>query len=87
MPLTAGPMLRPRKLAVITSYTNEQANSSNIEQFVRVAIGEASALALDARMFSAVADDGAGPAGILNGLLRRRFTSALRFGLHPVRHR
>src|SRR5262249_56873250 len=45
--------LRPRKLSVIMAYTREQAESSNIENIVRATLGEATGLALDAKMFSA----------------------------------
>jgi hypothetical protein len=66
--ITGGPILAPRKLAVITPYTREMAESSNLEAIARALISEATALALDAALFSTAADDGAHPAGILNGV-------------------
>jgi hypothetical protein len=64
----AGPTLTPHKLLSITTFTGEQARSSNIEAFVRAALSEALALALDLKMFSADAATAAAPAGLLNGL-------------------
>ena len=46
-------ILRPRKLSVITAYSREQAESSNLENIVRATLTEAAGLALDAKMFSA----------------------------------
>jgi hypothetical protein len=46
-------ILRPRKLQVISVYTREMVESSNIEAIVRQTLGEATGLALDAQMFSA----------------------------------
>jgi hypothetical protein len=60
-----GPILVPNKLAVLTAFTREQAESSNIEALVKVAISESTGLALDAKMFSADAPTVAGPAGLL----------------------
>jgi hypothetical protein len=65
--MTAGPTLTPHKLVVLTSYTREMAEQSNIEAVSRALISEASALALDKAMFSNVADDGVTPGGLLNG--------------------
>jgi len=65
---TQGAVLRPRKLVVIVIFTEEMAASSNIEAVSRALLTEASGLALDAAIFSASADDGAHPAGILNGI-------------------
>ncbi|HMF28128.1 MAG TPA: hypothetical protein VKE42_05110, partial [Candidatus Cybelea sp.] len=65
--ITAGPQLQPRKLIVLTSYSREMTESSNIEAVSRALISEATALALDAAMFSSNAANGA-PAGILNGI-------------------
>ena len=61
--------LVPKKLAVLTSYTREQSESSNIEGLVKVAIGEATGLALDAKIFSADAASAAAPAGLLNSVV------------------
>jgi hypothetical protein len=66
--MTAGPTLTPRKLMVITSYTDEMIQSSNIEAVSRALISEATALKLDATLFGTQADDGTTPAGILNGI-------------------
>jgi Phage capsid family len=66
-PLTsaAGPTLRPKKIAVLSAYTREMAESSSIEQFVRVTLSEAAAAALDKKMFSADLETTAAPAGLL----------------------
>lgn len=60
-------ILRPRKLEVIYAYTREQIESSNIEAIVRQTIGEATGLALDAKMFSADAASASAPAGLFAG--------------------
>jgi hypothetical protein len=60
--------LTPHKLAVVTSYTNEMASSSNIEALVRSMLSEASAIELDRALFGAQADDGVTPGGLLHGL-------------------
>jgi hypothetical protein len=60
--------LKPHKFAVITSYTNEIASSSNVEQVVRSMLSEASAIELDRALFSATADDGVTPGGLLHGV-------------------
>ena len=65
--LTAGPQLVPRKLAVISAYTREMVEVSAIEAFTRMAITEAAAAQLDARMFSITPADASGPGGILIG--------------------
>jgi len=61
-------VLSPRKLAVLTTFTREVAESSNVEAVARVAISESTALALDAAMFSTDPDDGIKPAGLLHGV-------------------
>jgi hypothetical protein len=61
-------VLEPRKLAVITVFTREMAESSNIEAVVRQTLSEASGLALDAAMFSNAPGDDTRPAGLLNGV-------------------
>jgi hypothetical protein len=66
--LFAGPTLTPKKVACIATFTGEQAKSSNIEAFVRAALSEMLALALDLKMFSSDAATAAAPAGILNGV-------------------
>jgi hypothetical protein len=66
--LVTGAILVPKKLAVLTSYTRESAESSNLEELVRVTISESTGLALDQKMFSADAASAAAPAGLLNGV-------------------
>jgi len=63
--VTAGAVLEPRKLGVISVFTTEIAASSNVEDFSRAVISESAALALDAAMFSTNVDDGAHPAGLM----------------------
>jgi hypothetical protein len=45
-------ILRPRKLQVLTTYSRELAEHTNIEAIVRQTLGEATGLALDLQMFS-----------------------------------
>jgi hypothetical protein len=61
-------ILRPRKLSVIYSYTQEMVESSNIENIVRQTLGEAAGLALDVKMFSADPASASAPAGLFNGV-------------------
>src|SRR5262249_38243555 len=63
--ITQGAVLEPRKLAVIAAMTSEVAMSSNVEAVTRALLSESAGLALDAAMFSANADDGAHPPGLL----------------------
>lgn len=65
--VAAGPTLKPHKILVITTFTREQAESSNIEQFVRLALSEAAAAAIDTKLLSADAETSASPGGILAG--------------------
>jgi hypothetical protein len=60
--------LRPHKLASITTYTNELARASNIEEVVRGLISEDVSLQLDATLFSASAETAVNPGGILAGV-------------------
>ena len=60
-------ILRPRRLSVISVFTREMVESSNIEAIVRQTLGEATGLALDAKMFSADADSASAPAGLFAG--------------------
>jgi hypothetical protein len=62
----AGVTLWPRKLMVITAYTREMAQSSNLEVVARSLIGEGTALALDKALLGTQADDGTTPVGILH---------------------
>jgi hypothetical protein len=57
-----------RKLAVITTWTEELARASNIDEVARSLIGEAAAQAFDAALLGSQADNGAIPQGILNGV-------------------
>src|SRR6516225_6302021 len=61
----ADTVLRPRKLAVITTYSQQLAESSNIEEIVRATNSEAAGLALDLAMLSNSAGDATKPAGLL----------------------
>jgi len=61
-------ILRPRRLGVISVYTREMAESSNIEAVVRQTLGEATGLALDAKLFSADAASANAPAGLFAGV-------------------
>jgi hypothetical protein len=61
-------ILRPHKLATITTYTQELARASNIEEVVRSLISENVALQLDATLFSTAAETAINPGGILAGV-------------------
>src|SRR5262249_26954163 len=61
-------ILRPRKLQVVTTYSRELAEHSNIEAVVRQTLGEATGLALDLQMLSADAGDGSKPPGMFAGV-------------------
>jgi hypothetical protein len=65
---TSGVVLSPRKLAVIVTFSREQAESSAIEVIARAMISEAVGLALDATMFGNAAGDATKPPGLLNGV-------------------
>jgi hypothetical protein len=65
--ITAGPVLLPHKLIVITSYSAEMIRQSNIEAVSRALLTESMALALDTAIFG-TAPAGNAPAGILNGV-------------------
>jgi hypothetical protein len=68
-PTAAGVVLQPHKLNVITSFTREMAELSNIETFVRSLLSESVALAVDKALFSNTqADDGITPGGLLYGV-------------------
>ena len=66
----AGPTLLPHKLGVITTYTNEilQHSIPDIESVVRVVLGEALGLTLDAYLFDANAGSSVRPAGLRYGI-------------------
>jgi len=61
-------ILRPRKLQVLTTYTQELAEHSNIEAVVRQTLSEATGLALDLQMFSSNAGDSTKPPGLFAGV-------------------
>src|SRR5262249_54550782 len=61
-------ILRPRKLAVLTTYSRELAEHSNIEEVVRATLSEAAGLALDLAMFSNFAGDATRPPGLFVGV-------------------
>jgi hypothetical protein len=63
-----GPTLRPHKLTVIATFTNEMSEASNIEMILRALMAEAAGPAIDAAIFSAVAASPQKSAGLLNGL-------------------
>src|SRR5262249_45105092 len=66
--IIAGAKLVPRELSTIAVFTREMSESSLIEDVVRQTTSEAAGLALDAAMFSNLADDGAHPQGLLFGV-------------------
>jgi hypothetical protein len=66
--VTAGAVIEPRKLAVISTFSSELAASSNVEEFTRTVVSESMGLALDAAMFSNAVDDGAHPAGLFHNV-------------------
>src|SRR5262249_37754032 len=61
-------VLRPRKLQVLTTYSRELAEHSNIEAVVRQTLGEATGLALDLQMLSADPGDSSKPPGLFAGV-------------------
>jgi hypothetical protein len=66
--VTAGATIAPRKMGVITAFTREVAESSNVEMVARTTISEAAAQVLDQTMFDANPGDATRPAGLLNGV-------------------
>jgi hypothetical protein len=60
-------ILRPRKLEVLTTYSRELAEHSNIEEIVRATLSEGTGLALDLAMFSTFAGDATRPPGLFVG--------------------
>ena len=60
--------MTPHKLAVITNYTREMVESSNLDAVVRSLISEAAARQLDMTLFSSTAEDAVNPGGILAGI-------------------
>jgi hypothetical protein len=65
--ITAGPSLTPHKLMIITSFTQEMTQSSNIEAVSRALIAESTGLALDLAMFGSAPVTNA-PASIIAGV-------------------
>jgi hypothetical protein len=64
---TNAAILQLRKLEVITAFTREMMDHSNIEAVVRQTLGEAIGLALDLKMFSTDAASASAPAGLFAG--------------------
>jgi HK97 family phage major capsid protein len=62
--------LSPKKLAVISTFTRELAEHSQIEKLVRAVLAQNTALALDSVFFGTAAASNAAPAGIRNGICR-----------------
>jgi hypothetical protein len=56
-----------RKMRLLTSFTEEQIRSSNIEAIVEAALAEEAALGLDLKMFSSDAATSAAPGGLFTG--------------------
>jgi hypothetical protein len=67
-PVSSGVTLTPHKLNVITLFTREMIDTSNIDAFVRSLLSESAALALDKALFGTQADDGITPPGLLHGV-------------------
>jgi hypothetical protein len=65
-PVSSNPTLTPHKLGVVSVFTREMLEASNIEAFVRSLLSESAALAIDKALFGAQADDGVTPPGLLN---------------------
>jgi len=65
---TNAAILRPRKLSMISTYSREMVESSNLAAVVRATLGEAVGLALDAQMFSSTAGDATKPPGLFAGV-------------------
>src|SRR5262249_20220358 len=66
--ITAGALLQPRKLILITAFTSEILAQSNLEAVSRAIIGEGLSLKPDATMFDANPGDASRPPGLLNGV-------------------
>jgi hypothetical protein len=67
-PVSAGKTLTPHRLSVISTFTREMVDTSNIEMFVRSLLSESAALAVDKALFGTQPDDGVTPPGLLNGV-------------------
>jgi hypothetical protein len=67
-PVSAGKTLTPHRLSVISSFTREMVDTSNVEMFVRSLLSESAALAVDKALFGSQADDSITPPGLLNGV-------------------
>jgi hypothetical protein len=61
-------ILRPRKLQVLSVFTREIVEHSNIEAVVRQTLSEATGLALDVQMFSSDPGDATKPPGLFAGV-------------------
>ena len=62
-----GPKLMPRRLAVISAFTEEMVMADSIEEFTTAAIKEAASGLLDTKVFSTNPGDATAPPGILLG--------------------
>ena len=65
---SAGPVLSPHKLAVITTLTGEMLRNTNAETLVRQVLVEATGPAVDKVLFSTAAAGPDRPAGLMNGV-------------------
>jgi hypothetical protein len=81
--LLNGPTMQPFKLASISALTMEMLQNENAEAFVRQALIDSTAPALDAALFSNAAADTTHPAGILNGVTP--LTASLRLPINSTR--
>src|SRR5262245_33112120 len=61
-------ILQPRKLQVLTAYSRELVEHSNIEAVVRQTLGEATSLAFDLQMWSSNPGDATKPSGLFAGV-------------------
>lgn len=64
----AGGTLSPHKLAGVVAYTRALSKHSQFEDAVRLTLGEAVGLSIDAALFSSAAASVSAPAGLLNGV-------------------
>jgi hypothetical protein len=76
---TPVPQLVPRKMAVMSSLTNEMLASSNAEKFVRDVLLRDAALGLDRFLFDSTAGDATRPAGLRYGIAASTASNATDF--------
>lgn len=65
---TGGPILTPKKLAILAVLTSEMLASSNADALIRDVLTQSTALALDAALFDTGAGDATRPPGLRNGI-------------------